>query len=113
MKLETAFEPVSCAVALSLVERAFIITMQNPRMRGCGRAKAWLRRRAPDILFDAALNEVSEPLIDALNAADHLLYSLLAVHKGDPVMLAALATLMMMSAAVCVYRCIIIMKAMC
>jgi hypothetical protein len=59
------FEPVSCAMALSVLEHA----LQGPR-RACPRAKLWLRRAPVDYLLDATLGEASDPLIDALNLLD-------------------------------------------
>ena len=78
MFLFLAFEPVSCAVAMSLLEHTLSSIAKHPR--ACCRTKVWLLRRAPEV-FDAALNEASEPVLDALNALDHYLYAFLAVHK--------------------------------
>ena len=73
-----ACEPVSCAIALSLMEHAII---GGPRV--CRRTtKVWLVRRAP-ALFDAALNEASDPVLDALNGLDHHLTLFFHTHNLD------------------------------
>ena len=76
-----AFDPISCAVAMSLLEHAACSLRPS---RVCCRAKVWLRR-APETILDAALNEVAEPTLDALNALDHFYYSFLSAHRGGDV----------------------------
>jgi hypothetical protein len=76
-------------VAMSLIEHA-ARCMRPSRI--CWRAKVWLRR-APETLLDAALNEVAEPALNALNAFDH--YSLLSQSNA-----AVLCAFVLLSAAI-------------
>ncbi len=83
--MHLAFEPTSCAVALSLIERVIVVAAQRctasaatTKGSACPRAKVWLLRRAPHTLTETAINEASEPTLDALNAIDRFYYSFLS-----------------------------------
>ncbi len=93
-----AFDPVSCAVAMSLLEHAV-----RPS-RVCCRAKLWLRR-APDIIFDAVLNEAAEPALDTMNTLEHYYYTFLTAHRhfacGDVVVLWGLMMVSIALGALC------------
>ena len=61
-----AFDPISCAVAISALEH---VCNSRPR-RAMHRARVWLRRAPSEVLVDAMLNEVSDHVLGAINAVD-------------------------------------------
>lgn len=61
-----AFEPTSCALALSIAEATCRALFKSPKS-SCPRAKIWLKRvaeRQHDLVLDAALNEAADFLTD-------------------------------------------------
>jgi len=56
-----AFEPLTLAIGATLMEQI----IKRPS-RVCCYTKLWLRR-APDVLFENAVNEVADPALDFLN----------------------------------------------
>ncbi len=65
MMITPAFDPISCAVAVSALEHV----CTRPR-RAMYRAKVWLRRAPSEVLVDVALNEISDHVLGAINAVD-------------------------------------------
>ena len=68
-----AFDPISCAVAMSALEHI----CAKPR-RVMHRARVWMRRTPSEVLLDVALNEMSDHVIGALNAVDRRLVLIVA-----------------------------------
>ena len=61
-----AFDPISCAVAISALEH---VCNSRPH-RAMHRARVWLRRAPSEVLVDAMLNEVSDHVLGTINAVD-------------------------------------------
>ena len=59
-----AFEPISCAMALSALEH---VCCRRPDRVACTKAKVWIRRTPTEILVDAAMSEVSDGALDVMN----------------------------------------------
>ncbi len=70
-----AFEPTSCALALSLMETACLALLRRRATsppRACPRAKVWLKRadeRQHDLVLDAALGEAADFLSDSISSS--------------------------------------------
>ena len=62
-----AFEPISCAFALSALEQ---VCCRRPDRVPCTKAKIWLRRAPADVLLDVAVSEVAEGAMDVMNTVD-------------------------------------------
>jgi hypothetical protein len=60
-----AFDPVSCAVAFSALER--VCTKPHRAMQ---RARGWMRRTPSEVLVDVAVNEISDHILGAINSVD-------------------------------------------
>ncbi len=63
--IPTAFDPVSCAVAVSALEHV----CTKPR-RAMHRARVWMKRAPSEVLVDVALNEISDHVLGAINSVD-------------------------------------------
>ena len=69
-----AFDPISCAVAISALEHNAVCNNNSRRPhhhRAIHRAKVWLRRAPSEVLVDAMLNEVSDHVLGVINAVDN------------------------------------------
>ena len=62
-----AFEPISCAIALSALEQ---VCCRRPDRVPCTKAKIWLRRAPADVLLDVAVSEVAEGAMNVVNTVD-------------------------------------------
>ena len=62
-----AFEPISCAMALSAIEH---VCCRRPDRVPCTKARVWLRRAPAEVLVDVAVSEVSEGIMDIANTVD-------------------------------------------
>ena len=62
-----AFEPISCAFALSALEQ---VCCRRPDRVPCTKAKIWLRRAPADVLLDVAVSEVAEGAMNVVNTVD-------------------------------------------
>lgn len=60
-----AFDPISCAVAVSALEHV----CSKPR-RAIHRARVWLKRTPSEVLVDVALNEMSDHVLGMVNSLD-------------------------------------------
>ena len=60
-----AFDPISCAVAFSALER--VCTKPQRAMQ---RARGWMRRTPSEVLVVVAVNEISDHILGAINAVD-------------------------------------------
>jgi hypothetical protein len=71
--ISTAFDPISCAVAVSALEHV----CTKPR-RAMHRARVWMKRAPSEVLVDVALNEISDHVLGAINSVDTRLVVIVA-----------------------------------
>lgn len=62
-----AFEPISCAMALSALEH---VCCKRPDRVVCTKARVWLRRAPAEVLMDVAVSEVSDGILNITNTVD-------------------------------------------
>ena len=62
-----AFEPISCALALSALEH---VCCRRPDRAACTKARVWLRRAPAEVLLEVAVNEVSDSILGIANTVD-------------------------------------------
>ena len=62
-----AFEPISCAMALSALEH---VCCRRPDRVPCTKARVWLRRAPVEVLMDVAVSEVSDCIMAIANTVD-------------------------------------------
>jgi hypothetical protein len=62
-----AFEPISCAMALSALEH---VCCRRPDRIICTKARVWLRRAPAEVLMDVAVSEVSDGILNITNTVD-------------------------------------------
>lgn len=62
-----AFEPISCAMALSALEH---VCCKRPDRVICTKARVWLRRAPAEVLMDVAVSEVSDGILNITNTVD-------------------------------------------
>ena len=62
-----AFEPISCAMALSALEH---VCCRRPDRVPCTKARVWLRRAPADVLMEVAVSEVADSVLGIANTVD-------------------------------------------
>ena len=59
-----SFDPISCAVFTSALEKTLCACCRSPPRRFIPSARIWLRRIPDEVVSDVMLNEAVEPLLD-------------------------------------------------
>jgi hypothetical protein len=67
LHLIPAFEPLSCAMALSALEH---VCCRRPDRVLCTKAKVWLRRTPSEVLLDVAVSEVADAVLGIANTVE-------------------------------------------